>query len=93
MATKDKDATPASAVADFTHQDAPAPEPAPEEEAPILSDDDRVPINERTVALGGGKTEKCPHCGVTKLKAAIPGHETPEEYCPGCGRGAAVEAV
>jgi hypothetical protein len=64
-----------------------APEVAP---AP----DDRVPVNEVAVADAPRKgTEKCPFCGARKLKAAVPGAETPEEYCPGCGRGAVVEAV
>lgn len=84
-------------MADETNQDVvmaqgpvasgPAPEVA-------LADDDRIPVNERAVLVAPpAATEACPFCGATKLRAAVPGRETPEEYCPGCGRGAAVEVA
>lgn len=58
--------------------------------APVL--DESTPVNEVAVAAAPKKaTEKCPFCGATKMKAAVPGRETPEEYCPGCGKGAVVE--
>ena len=79
----------------------PAPDPEPaavvaSEQAPEVppAEDETIPVNERAVAdAGKAGTEQCPHCGATKLKAKIPGQETPEEYCPSCGRGADAPVV